>query len=266
MQYGRGCPFSCSFCDIAPYWGRKHTHRSVESFIDELEHLADRGVDDVFFVDDTFVLSRKHVEQICDEMLGRGIRLSWGCYARTDLVSDHLLAKMAEAGCQKIFYGVESGSDQVLKDIRKGITRERTEAMIRTTLEHIPFVTTSFVWGFPEETLADLEDTVCMLLYFAAMGACPQLNLALPYTYSSLFREHRSELTFKPEYSSQLCFYEGSAAEWAGDLIRRDEELFSAFYQLPTIELERKWEFLDEAGLNPHDLQAAFFESPGVHA
>jgi anaerobic magnesium-protoporphyrin IX monomethyl ester cyclase len=261
MQYGRGCPFRCTFCDIAPYWGRKHTRRPVADFVDELEMLVgDRGVRDVFFVDDTFVLSRAHVEEICGEIIRRGIDVGWGCYARADLVSEDLLETMASAGCRKIFYGIESGSDAVLAQVDKGTTRERMEWAVHASLRHIPFVTTSFVWGFPEETFADLEETVCLLLYFAAMGACPQLNLVLPYSYSSLFRAYRSRLTFDPRYSSQLLFYQGERAAQVSELIRRDVELFSAFYQLPTVDFLRKWEFLASVGLHPHELQSAFFE------
>ena len=260
VQFGRGCPFGCSFCDIAPYWSRKHTKRPVNAFVDELASLARQGdVHDVFFVDDTFVLSRQLVDEICDEITDRGIRIRWGCYARTDLVSEKLLAKMASAGCQKIFYGVESGSDAILDAINKGVSRRRTDTAIRASLDYIPFVTTSFVWGFPNESFEDLEETVAFLLYYTALGASPQFNLVLPYSYSELFRKYSNDLKFDPTFSSQLKFYR-PYQEHFFEMIRANVKLFSAFYSLPTLDFDRKWHFLKEVGLDPHLLQDAYFE------
>jgi radical SAM superfamily enzyme YgiQ (UPF0313 family) len=263
IQYGRGCPFSCSFCDIAPYWDRKHTHRAAEQFVDELEFLEQvHGVSDIFVIDDTFVLSKAQVTAICDEIVRRGLRVEWGCYARVDLVSESLLARMAEAGCRKVFFGIESGSDTVLLDIVKGATLDQSRVAVTTALRHMPFVTTSFVWGFPSESLEDLEDTAALVLYYAALGACPQLNLVVPYSYSPLFRQHRSTLTYDPRFSAQLQFYGGAGEGWVSEMIRRDTELFSVFYQVPTSRFAAKWEYLDEIGLNPHVLQGAFFDHP----
>ncbi|MCG8424315.1 MAG: B12-binding domain-containing radical SAM protein [Proteobacteria bacterium] len=263
IQFGRGCPFDCSFCDIAPFWSRKHTRRPVERFVAEFETLVrDHGARDVFVIDDTFVLSRPTVLAICDEIMKRGLEFEWGCYARVDLMDDELMDRMYRAGCRKIFYGVESGSDRVLQVIDKAITTQRTADIIKRSVDRFPFVTTSFLWGIPDESLAELEETVCTLVYFAAQGACPQLNLALPYSYSALYKLHRDKIVFSPQHSSQLQLYEGDDKAWLIDMISRSSQLFSAFYRLPTGDFEEKWQFLDRVGLNPHAMQRSFFDHP----
>jgi radical SAM superfamily enzyme YgiQ (UPF0313 family) len=258
-QFGRGCPFKCTFCDIAPYWGRLNTHRPIEHYVDELQTLVEgHGARDVFIIDDTFVLSRKAILQFCRDIVARGLRFEWGCYARVDLMDEELMAHMAAAGCRKVFYGVESGSDQVLDAVTKETTVDAVVETVSQSLQHFPFVTTSFVWGFPSESLDDLKDTVGLLLYFTALGASPQLNLALPYSYSPLYQQHRERIRFDPRYSSQLQFYKGKDTGWVQRMIADRPDLFSAFYHLPTPALEEKWAFLEEAGLSPHELQYAY--------
>lgn len=258
-QFGRGCPFKCSFCDIAPYWGRLNTHRPIEHYVDELEQLVRRhGAHDVFIVDDTFVLSRKSIVRFCDEIISRDLRFEWGCYARVDLMDEELIARMAAAGCRKVFYGVESGSDQVLGDIVKETDVDTITDMVACSLRHFPFITASFVWGFPTESMDDLQQTVSLLLYLTSVGASPQLNLVLPYSYSTLYRQHRDQIYFDPRYSSQLQFYEGKDKAWLHEMIASRPDLFSAFYLLPTPDFAEKWAYLEQIGLSPHELQRAY--------
>jgi anaerobic magnesium-protoporphyrin IX monomethyl ester cyclase len=258
-QFGRGCPFKCSFCDIAPYWGRLNTHRPIEHYVDELEQLVrQHGARDVFIVDDTFVLSRKAVVQFCNEIVRRKLQFEWGCYARVDLMDEDLIERMAAAGCRKVFYGVESGSDGILGDIVKETNVDTITDIIARSLRHLPFVTASFVWGFPTETMDDLQQTVSLLLYLASVGASPQLNLVLPYSYSTLYRQHRDQIYFDPRYSSQLQFYEGNNKDWLHEMIASRPDLFSAFYLLPTPGFDEKWAYLEQVGLSPHELQRAY--------
>lgn len=258
-QFGRGCPFSCTFCDIAPFWNRLNTHRPVEHYVDELETLVNvHGARDVFIVDDTFVLARKSILKFCDDVIRRGIVFDWGCYARVDLMDEELIERMAAAGCRKVFYGVESGSDEVLGKISKDTTVDMIIDAVTRSLRHFSFVTASFVWGFPTESLDDLRQTVAFLLYLTSLGASPQLNLVLPYSYSTLYKEYRDQIVFAPQYSSQIQFYEGKDRDWLYEMIAERPDLFSAFYQLPTQSFAEKWAYLEDIGLSPHELQYAY--------
>jgi len=257
-QFSRGCPYPCTFCDIAPYWQRKTTSRSINHFVEQLRSISEMHPGtDVFIVDDTFVLDRKQIMEFCRLMIKGRIDLKWGCYARVDLVDDELLNKMAESGCTKIFYGLESGSDRVLSQVKKRITTDKIVKKVKATLERIEFVTASFIWGFPDESFEELEDTAMVLAYLASVGANPQLNQVLPYSYSQLYHQYRDKIYFEPEYSSQLQFYKGDK-QWLCEMIEERPDLYSAFYMIPTKEFQRKWEFLDSMGLNSHKMQEAY--------
>ncbi|POF29678.1 B12-binding domain-containing radical SAM protein [Roseibium marinum] len=257
-QFGRGCPFECTFCDIAPYWNRRNVHRPMEHYLDELEWLVkEMGAKDIFIIDDTFVLSRKMIMGFCHGIISRGMKFEWGCYARVDLIDAELMETMAAAGCRKVFFGIETGSDRVLETIVKSTTVDQCSRMVKMALDHVPFVTASFVWGFPDETYEELKDTAFFLLYMAALGASPQLNLALPYALSPLYRNYRDRIRFDPDRSSQLQFYEGDKT-WLCEMIAARPDLFSVFYHFPTPELQRKWDYLEKIGLSPHELQRAY--------
>lgn len=253
VQFQRGCPFPCHFCDIAPFWDRRVTSKSLATFVDDIEVLSrEFGVQDVFIIDDTFVLSRDRVFGFCEELVRRQLNVEWACYARVDLLDADMTRLMAQCGCRKIFFGIESGSDRVLKGIGKEIAKAQVVQVVKDTLKEIPYVTTSFVWGFPDETMAELIDTVDLLVYLAAVGACPQFNLVVPYSYSTLFQKYKEDITFTPAYSSQLLFYGDNPPEWVLKMVKERSDLFSVFYQLPTRDFEAKWQFLREAGIDTH--------------
>ena len=116
----RGCPYECIFCDAPVMHGRKLRARSVPMIMAELEDAVNKyGVHHVFFFDDTFTLSRDRVMQLCKEIIDRKLDLTWKTETRVDLVDPELLALMKKAGCVSISFGVESGSDRVLKVIKK---------------------------------------------------------------------------------------------------------------------------------------------------
>jgi radical SAM superfamily enzyme YgiQ (UPF0313 family) len=173
-------------------------------------------------------------------------------------MDEELIERMAAAGCRKVFYGVESGSDGVLDAIVKETDVETITNVVTRSLRHFSFVTASFVWGFPTESLDDLQQTIWLLLYLTSLGASPQLNLVLPYSYSTLYKQHRDKIYFEPRYSSQAQFYENKDKDWLHEMIASRPDLFSAFYQLPTPAFAEKWAYLEQVGLSPHDLQRAY--------
>jgi anaerobic magnesium-protoporphyrin IX monomethyl ester cyclase len=134
-------------------------------------------------------------------------------------------------------------------------------SVVKETIGAIPFVTTSFVWGFPGETYDDFRETVDLLLYLAAHGASPQFNLLVPYSYSTLFGRYRDQLLFQPQYSSQLRFYSDGEEPWCTSMVASRPDLFSVFYRLPTGDFEQKWAYLLEHGIDTLDWQREYFAS-----
>ena len=156
----RGCPFQCIFCTPGAL-GKKVRYRSAEKVVDEMEMLYhDYGIREVAFWDDTFVLDRKRVSDICDLIIKRKLDISWSAQARVNMVDKELLKKMAASGCWKLHYGVESGVQKTLDSFKKGTKVEDAYNAIKWTREARVESEASFVFGAPNETYQDGLKTI----------------------------------------------------------------------------------------------------------
>lgn len=157
----RGCPISCSFCAIQATFGRKVRFRSIDSVEAEVRDFVRRfHFNHVLIADDTFTLDADRGAQLCDVLARNGID-SWNCDTRVTSVTPELLRHMRVTGCRKVAFGVESGSQQVLDRIGKGITVERVrEAFWMAREAGIPQIEGNFIIGVdPDETAEDLAQT-----------------------------------------------------------------------------------------------------------
>jgi anaerobic magnesium-protoporphyrin IX monomethyl ester cyclase len=157
----RGCPFQCTFCMAPRMAGKRFRARSPKNVVDELEWLRDTyGADAFTFQDETFTYDEKRVFEICEEIKKRKIGLPWNCQTRVDHVSKEVLAKMREAKCQLVSFGVESGSQKILDAMKKGTTVEQNERAVRWAKEVGLDVSISVVMGYPGETTDTLKLTM----------------------------------------------------------------------------------------------------------
>lgn len=233
LMASRGCPFSCTFCDVAPAWGRRNTHRSVEHVLDEMQRLSEeRGVREFGFADDLFVVNRKWVEEFCARKVSRGITASWRCCGHINLVSPTLLASMASAGCKSIFYGVESGSNTVLRRIKKNFSIEKAFEVIGWSLKHME-VTTNFMWGFPEETPEDLDQTLFAAKFVEELGAAASLLMLAPLNQAPMSAD--AAIRFDASAANIFCAdYRELAQRYRADwhaLVESNPTVYGAFYR-----------------------------------
>ena len=160
----RGCPSQCSFCTTSRIFGKGFRARSPKNVVDELEWLRDvHGADAFSFYDDTFTLDKKRALKICEEIKNREIGIQWDCQTRVSTVSKEMLAKMREANCQQVFFGVESGCQKILDAVNKGTTVEQNTAAIKLAKKAGLFVAVSVMVGYPGETRDMLEQTIDLL-------------------------------------------------------------------------------------------------------
>jgi len=160
----RGCPSQCSFCTTSRIFGKGFRARSPKNVVDELEWLRDsHGADAFSFYDDTFTLDKKRALKICEEIKNRKIGIPWDCQTRVSTVSKEMLAKMREANCQQVFFGVESGCQKILDAVNKGTTVEQNTAAIKLAKKAGLFVAVSVMVGYPGETRDMLEQTIDLL-------------------------------------------------------------------------------------------------------
>lgn len=160
----RGCPGNCIFCSTPGMWGRRVRRRTPENVIKEIEYLhKEYGINDIFFMDDTFTLNKKWVMRFCDGLIQSKTGISWRCLGRVDTVDADFLTAMKKAGCYHVNYGIESGSAKTQKLIQKHITIEQATEAIKLTKEAGLFVGADFIIGFPDETEEDIEQTFLLI-------------------------------------------------------------------------------------------------------
>lgn len=122
----RGCPYRCSFCSTSAFWGFHYRWRSPKNVVNEIEMLYKKfGISYISFADDTFTAKMDRAIEICKEIMKRNIKIEWSAATRVNFVNKDVLEWMKKSGCWSIFFGVESGSQKILKNIRKHATIEQ---------------------------------------------------------------------------------------------------------------------------------------------
>ncbi|HDZ77513.1 MAG TPA: radical SAM protein, partial [Candidatus Omnitrophica bacterium] len=164
LTSARGCPYSCNFCSANVVWRRKYRFRSPKNVVDEIEHCINTlGVREFSFTDELFTLKRERAVGICQEIIKRGLRIVWVCMCRVGQVDRELLKIMKKSGCREISFGIESGDEQVLETIHKGITLDGAKESIRLVQEVGIRTHTSFMVG----NLGEDENTIRRTIEFA---------------------------------------------------------------------------------------------------
>jgi anaerobic magnesium-protoporphyrin IX monomethyl ester cyclase len=157
---GRGCPNQCTFCSWPKtLMGRKYRYRSVSDVLDEFEYIIRElpDVKEIFIEDDTFTINKKRVNEFCIEYINRGLDIIWACNARATLDYD-TMKEMKQANCRLLIVGYESGSDKILRNIKKGVCVEQNRSFSKSARKANLLVHGDFIIGLPGET----EETIAM--------------------------------------------------------------------------------------------------------
>jgi anaerobic magnesium-protoporphyrin IX monomethyl ester cyclase len=203
----RGCPFDCTFCSVAPIWGRRPCLRSARDIVEEIAWLHEKcGARLFLFQDEYFVSSPRRVRQVCAAIQASGLPFQWKAFGRIDLTDPATMEAMARVGCIELRYGVESGCDRVLARVTKGFTAQQALEVLSEAVGIFPSVDAFYMWGFPFESLADLQESLLHMLAVRAMGVriLPSLLSLLPQT--ALYREIKDSVALEffpglfPEY------------------------------------------------------------------
>ena len=154
----RGCPFKCSFCD-RPSLGKIFRSRSAQNVVGEIEECVGLGIRDFLFYDDTFTVDRKRVIEICKKLIEKKLKIRWDIRARVDTIDEEMLSYLKQAGCEGIHYGIEAGTEKVLKELNKGITINQVKKTFNLTKKYKIPTLAYFMIGNPNESMEDIEST-----------------------------------------------------------------------------------------------------------
>ena len=181
------------------------------------------------------------MKELCSNLASRsyssGKNYYWSCSSRINCVSISMLKEMASAGCQAIFFGIESGSDRIQKSIKKNLDLEGAYEKVSHAVKLGINITVSYMCGFPDETVEDFEMTLWSILRMSVLGAYPQLSTLSILPGTPIFEENWQKLEFDTEVSG---FSDTAVTEPVNDLIKSDKRMFSSFYYYPNPHLKRE--------------------------
>jgi anaerobic magnesium-protoporphyrin IX monomethyl ester cyclase len=159
---GRGCPNYCTFCSWpTTLMGREYRSRSQENVVKEFEYILDNmpEVREVFIEDDTFTINKKRVREICREFIERGLDIAWSCNSRANLDKETMMI-MKKAGCRLLDVGYESGNDELLRNMKKGITVEQSRKFTKDAKDAGLMILADFIVGMPGENKNTAQKTL----------------------------------------------------------------------------------------------------------
>lgn len=160
----RGCPGQCIFCSTPNFWGRHVRFRSPESVVAELEILNKKyGIGYFIFSDDTFSLNKNRVIELCKLIIDKGLKITWDCRSRVNCICEERIKWMKKAGCISISYGIESGSEEILKNLNKNITKEQIIKASEWTKKHGLQLNWFLIVGSPGEDDSTINETIELL-------------------------------------------------------------------------------------------------------
>jgi anaerobic magnesium-protoporphyrin IX monomethyl ester cyclase len=176
----RGCPYACAWCNSSSIWRQTYRQRSVQNVIGEIELLVNQYGKKIFvFGDNTFNVNLKWVNDFCDELLRKEIRILWSVSLRADNLDQELVNKMKLAGCYNAAIGIESANDGMLKAMKKSTNLEKIKDGIGMLKKAGIEVLSQFVIGSPGETLETVKESIA----FAKTSGCDYSNFytVLPF-------------------------------------------------------------------------------------
>jgi len=195
MNTSRGCPFTCVFCSVPAMNGRKIRTRSIDNVVSEIKLLQMQGVNSIHFMDDIINHDRKRLVRMCDTFVDKELNVNWRGLARVELLDDDLLAKMSQAGCYKLAFGIESGTPRILDYIGKCSDLDKVRSVFKRCRELGIDTKAFFTIGYPSETEDEIRRTIDFSMELNADEAYFMVVRAFPGTplYDEMRRTGFSE-------------------------------------------------------------------------
>ena len=238
LETSRGCVFKCVYCN-KNIFGRRFRCKSPARVVDEIERMLDAGFREIHIEDDGFSTKLDNAKAICDEIVRRGLKFPWTLIngIRVDRTDQELCDRLAAAGCYQVAFGLESGNQDVLDRIQKGITKDQIRVAVpmarKAGLETFAF----FMLGLPGDTEQSMQDTIdfsCELPLDIAKFA-----ITIPLPGTAMFDEYDAQgLILTKDWAEYLFHdttkpvYNHPNLEW-DTIVRYYKRAYRQFYFRP---------------------------------
>lgn len=232
IDVGRGCPYSCRFCCTSIFWKRKYRLKSTERILQEIIRIKEKyNINRFAFQHDLFTMNREKVIDFCKQVTDKGLEIEWRCSSRIDTLDEELVAYMKKAGCSNIYIGIETGSAKMQRVIKKNLTLGNIMKVIRLLNIYKIKATTSFIYGFEEETTDDIRQTLSLINELLLNNVeAVQLHRLTILPATEYYFELKEQLVFE-ENSINYDVNEGRYIFELKELIKSNQYIFSNFYE-----------------------------------
>lgn len=230
VDVGRGCPFNCAYCSTKLFWNRRFRVKSPKRIVDEMIGInKEYGIKKFVFEHDLFTANKKNVLEFCRLLKDSGLKVRWTCSSRIDTIDEEMIDAMVSAGCTEIYFGIETGSPRMQEIVHKKINISDVIRICKyITVKKIK-PNTSFMYGFPEETRNDLEQTMQLVMELFKIGVRAfQFHLCTILPGTEYFEKYKSELTFAKKVSNIVSDF---GVEENYEFICEHKRLFSFYYE-----------------------------------
>jgi len=236
LKTSRGCPYKCTYCTAVPYNGAAWRSRSAESILSEIQEVVKKyHVTDFLFHSDTFNLDKNLVIELCRRINEENLKITWMSNCRVDRFDEPIARAMKESGAQIVAFGVESGSQKMLNNMKKGATLEQAEKALETCKKVGLKAITYFVLGLPGETHETIDATIRFAIKLDAHIA--QFFIATPFPGTEFYNMAKENGWLNTEDwtrylhgASDVVSYPNLSAK---DIAKRQKEAYRRFYFRP---------------------------------
>ncbi len=202
MITSRGCPYKCTFCS-RPHLGKRFRAHSAKYVVGEMEECTKLGINEFLVYDDTFSVDRQRVLDICHEILAKKLDIGWDIRTRVDTIDEEMLKRLKQAHCERIHYGVEAGTEKILKVLSKGITLDQVKAAFQMTKKAGISTLAYFMIGSPTETKEDILQTIKF-----AKELNPDfvhITITTPFPATAIYKRGLEQGIIKNDYWQQFA-------------------------------------------------------------
>ena len=223
-QASIGCPYACNFCGVISVFGRREKVQTPARTAEHLRFLArEHGMDSVHFYDNNFFLGDAQAREVADSF--QPLNLRWWCEARVDAVlrfSEETWRRLKRAGLTMIFFGAESGSDAVLRKMKKGINTEQIVEAAARTRDHGIIPEFSFVFGDPEEPEKEIDNTLAFVRRLKTVNPAMEL---IAYFYTPTPQRLDTYGNVDPLAGTPATLEEWATSKWLNWMTHEDPEV-----------------------------------------
>jgi anaerobic magnesium-protoporphyrin IX monomethyl ester cyclase len=227
MMTTYGCPYHCDFCS-KPIFGNWFRRRSMDRIFEEIQDIKTWGYTGLWIADDCLTLDLEHLRAFCQRLITEKLDMRWCCLSRVGKMTSQEIDLMQASGCQKVFFGLESGSNDVLQLMNKQVTIEMAEQTLNLFAQSEIRTAGFFMVGYPGETY----DSIATTFNWALTLPLDEISFTIPYPLpgTQLFEkvlEAQAEADWQYENENRMVYYSNFDENY---LRTRIEEVYTQFH------------------------------------